>query len=154
MRRALIGTLAAALLWAPGALAITKTDATLTASDGVTLAYSLYVPDGTGPFPAVMLFHGLGQTRAAEDSFARALNHAEARAELRHMANIHKASQDDKNWRTSVWWLEQRAAARAAQSSDADHGKMTAKMLRTPKLSDVPYAVQMQPHLIVEFYSR
>jgi small subunit ribosomal protein S4 len=36
----------------------------------------------------------------------------------------------------------------------ADHNKMTAKFLRTPKLSDVPYAVQMQPHLIVEFYSR
>jgi small subunit ribosomal protein S4 len=37
---------------------------------------------------------------------------------------------------------------------NADHGKMTAKLLRVPKLSDVPYAVQMQPHLIVEFYSR
>jgi len=37
---------------------------------------------------------------------------------------------------------------------DVDHGKMTAKFLRTPKLSDVPYAAQMQPHLIVEFYSR
>jgi small subunit ribosomal protein S4 len=37
---------------------------------------------------------------------------------------------------------------------DADHGKMSAKLLRTPKLGDVPYAVQMQPHLIVEFYSR
>ena len=37
---------------------------------------------------------------------------------------------------------------------EVDHGKMTAKFLRTPKLSDVPYAVQMQPHLIVEFYSR
>jgi small subunit ribosomal protein S4 len=36
----------------------------------------------------------------------------------------------------------------------ADHGKMTAKFLRTPKLSDVPYASQMAPHLIVEFYSR
>jgi small subunit ribosomal protein S4 len=31
---------------------------------------------------------------------------------------------------------------------------MTAKLLRTPKLADVPYAVQMHPHLIVEFYSR
>ena len=30
----------------------------------------------------------------------------------------------------------------------------TAKLLRTPKLADVPYAVQMEPHLIVEFYSR
>lgn len=37
---------------------------------------------------------------------------------------------------------------------EVDHGKMTAKFLRTPKLADVPYAAQMQPHLIVEFYSR
>jgi small subunit ribosomal protein S4 len=37
---------------------------------------------------------------------------------------------------------------------EADHGKMSARFLRTPKLSDVPYAVQMQPHLIVEYYSR
>ena len=37
---------------------------------------------------------------------------------------------------------------------DADHNKMSAKFLRTPKLGDVPYAAQMQPHLIVEFYSR
>ena len=37
---------------------------------------------------------------------------------------------------------------------EVDHGKMTAKLLRTPKLADVPYAVQMQPSLMVEFYSR
>ena len=37
---------------------------------------------------------------------------------------------------------------------EVDHGKMTAKLLRVPKLTDVPYAVQMEPHLIVEFYSR
>ncbi len=37
---------------------------------------------------------------------------------------------------------------------EANHDKMTAKLLRIPKLSDVPYASQMQPHLIVEFYSR
>ena len=37
---------------------------------------------------------------------------------------------------------------------EADHNKMTAKFLRTPKLGDVPYAVQMQPSLVVEFYSR
>ena len=37
---------------------------------------------------------------------------------------------------------------------DVNHDKMTAKFNRTPKLADVPYAVQMQPHLIVEFYSR
>ena len=37
---------------------------------------------------------------------------------------------------------------------EANHGKMSAKFLRTPKLGDVPYAVQMQPSLVVEFYSR
>ena len=29
-----------------------------------------------------------------------------------------------------------------------------AKYVRIPALSDVPFAVQMEPHLIVEFYSR
>jgi small subunit ribosomal protein S4 len=37
---------------------------------------------------------------------------------------------------------------------DVDHGKMTAKFVRIPALTDVPFAVQMEPHLIVEFYSR
>jgi small subunit ribosomal protein S4 len=37
---------------------------------------------------------------------------------------------------------------------EADHGKQTAKFIRIPLLSDVPFAVQMEPHLIVEFYSR
>ena len=37
---------------------------------------------------------------------------------------------------------------------EVDHDKMVAKYLRIPKLSDVPYAVQMQPSLVVEFYSR
>jgi small subunit ribosomal protein S4 len=37
---------------------------------------------------------------------------------------------------------------------EADHSKMTAKYVRIPALSDVPFAVQMEPHLIVEFYSR
>src|ERR1700759_1795517 len=36
---------------------------------------------------------------------------------------------------------------------EVNEGK-TAKLLRTPKLADVPFAVQMEPHLIVEFYSR
>ena len=37
---------------------------------------------------------------------------------------------------------------------EVDHHHMTAKYLRTPKLGDVPYAVQMQPSLVVEYYSR
>ncbi len=37
---------------------------------------------------------------------------------------------------------------------EVDHGKMVAKYVRVPVLSDIPYPVQMEPNLIVEFYSR
>jgi small subunit ribosomal protein S4 len=37
---------------------------------------------------------------------------------------------------------------------DADHNKMVATFVRVPTLSDVPYAVIMEPNLVVEFYSR
>ena len=37
---------------------------------------------------------------------------------------------------------------------DADHSKMSAKMSRIPGLGEVPYPVQMEPHLVVEYYSR
>jgi small subunit ribosomal protein S4 len=37
---------------------------------------------------------------------------------------------------------------------EVDHSKMTAKLSRIPHLSEVPYPVQMEPHLVVEFYSR
>jgi small subunit ribosomal protein S4 len=37
---------------------------------------------------------------------------------------------------------------------DVDTGKMSAKLARIPVLGDVPYAVQMEPHLVVEYYSR
>ncbi len=37
---------------------------------------------------------------------------------------------------------------------EADHGKMTATFVRVPALADVPYPVHMEPHLVVEFYSR
>jgi small subunit ribosomal protein S4 len=37
---------------------------------------------------------------------------------------------------------------------NADHNKMTASLLRIPALADVPYPVQMEPNLVVEFYSR
>ena len=37
---------------------------------------------------------------------------------------------------------------------EADHGKMTAKFLRIPGLTDVPYPVHMEPNLVVEYYSR
>jgi len=37
---------------------------------------------------------------------------------------------------------------------EADHKKMTARLVRIPQLADVPYPVTMEPHLVVEFYSR
>ena len=37
---------------------------------------------------------------------------------------------------------------------EADHSKMTARMARVPVLTDVPYPVQMEPNLVVEYYSR
>ncbi|PSC04316.1 30S ribosomal protein S4 [Alsobacter soli] len=37
---------------------------------------------------------------------------------------------------------------------EVDHSKMTAKLSRIPGLAEVPYAVQMEPNLVIEFYSR
>ncbi len=37
---------------------------------------------------------------------------------------------------------------------DVDHNKLRATLLRIPQLGDVPYPVQMEPNLVVEFYSR
>ena len=50
----------------------------------------------------------------------------------------------------------------AAESTERDvpeymevnHNKLTGTFLRTPKLEDVPYPVQMEPNLVIEFYSR
>jgi small subunit ribosomal protein S4 len=37
---------------------------------------------------------------------------------------------------------------------EVDTSKLPAKLSRIPVLTDVPYAVQMEPHLVVEYYSR
>jgi small subunit ribosomal protein S4 len=37
---------------------------------------------------------------------------------------------------------------------EVDHSKMTAKLARIPLIGDVPYPVVMEPHLVVEYYSR
>ena len=37
---------------------------------------------------------------------------------------------------------------------DVNHKQMAGTFLRTPKLADVPYPVQMEPNLVIEFYSR
>ena len=37
---------------------------------------------------------------------------------------------------------------------DVDHSKYAGELKRTPGLKDVPYPVQMEPNLVIEFYSR
>jgi small subunit ribosomal protein S4 len=37
---------------------------------------------------------------------------------------------------------------------EVDEGKLSAKLVRIPALNEVPYAVAMEPHLVVEYYSR
>jgi len=37
---------------------------------------------------------------------------------------------------------------------EVDHNKLTAKLARVPQITEVPYPVQMEPHLVVEYYSR
>jgi small subunit ribosomal protein S4 len=37
---------------------------------------------------------------------------------------------------------------------DADHSKMKATLVRTPALGDVPFAVQMEPNLVIEYYAQ
>jgi small subunit ribosomal protein S4 len=37
---------------------------------------------------------------------------------------------------------------------ETDHAKMTARLTRVPSMNEVPYPVHMEPHLVVEYYSR
>ena len=37
---------------------------------------------------------------------------------------------------------------------EVDHSKMTARLVRTPGLSDVPYPVIMEPNLVIEYYAQ
>ena len=37
---------------------------------------------------------------------------------------------------------------------EVDHKEMKGRFIRTPQLADVPYPVQMEPNLVIEFYSR
>ena len=65
MRRLLL-VVAAALLWAAPAQAFTKQTGTRTMSDGTSIAYDLYEPDGAAPaggFPGVVVLHGLGGSK-------------------------------------------------------------------------------------------
>ncbi len=72
-RSALVLLALAAALWAPAfarGADFTKTDLKIAMSDGVQLAATYFEPTGTPPaagWPAVVLLHGLGQTRNSSD---------------------------------------------------------------------------------------
>jgi alpha-beta hydrolase superfamily lysophospholipase len=73
---AFVAGLAAAASFAAGAHAATFTvqDLTIAGAGGTPLAATLYEPTGSPPaggFPAVVMFHGLGGTRASVDPLAR-----------------------------------------------------------------------------------
>ena len=53
-----------------------------------------------------------------------------------------------------VRWYKTSEAPALSVSTEVDHNKMTAKLARIPGITEVPYPVQMEPHLVVEYYSR
>jgi hypothetical protein len=76
-------------------------------------------------------------TKASKE-FSRAVLRAEAEPELKHLGNIHRASQDEKNWRTSAWWLERRARQRLGTASAAE------QLARVAELVDVLAGIIVQ----------
>ena len=79
MKRTVLAAAAAALVFlalSGPASAFTKQDPVVTSFDGTKLATTLYVPDGTPPaggWPAIVLFHGLGGSRASTDTIAASM---------------------------------------------------------------------------------
>jgi predicted acyl esterase len=74
-RSAILLVLAAAFAWPGGASAATTQELTIPASDGVSLACGLVLPDGSPPpggWPGLLLFHGLGQTHQTMEAAAQA----------------------------------------------------------------------------------
>jgi len=55
---------------------------------------------------------------------------------------------------TMVLDAAQEAGRDVPEYIEVDHRAMKGRILRTPKFADVPYPVQMEPNLVVEFYSR
>src|SRR6266566_6289763 len=104
-----------------GATGFSSGDVALPMDDGVSLAATLYLPDGTAPqggWPAVMLFHGLGGTRASMAPIATGFLANDGYAVLAYDARGHGASggvvtldgpREIQDARTAFDWLTARA---------------------------------------------
>jgi hypothetical protein len=71
-----------------------------------------------------------------DEELMRDVLRAEAEAEVRHMGNVHKAASDEKNWRTSVWWLERHGMVVPELDPDQP-GYNEAVMLALEKFADL-----------------
>jgi esterase/lipase len=82
------------LVWAAPAQAFTKQSGTRTMSDGTSIAYDLYEPDGPAPpagWPGIVVLHGLGGTKDSVAPIAQVFA-AQGYAALAYSARGHGTS--------------------------------------------------------------
>ncbi|HSC92114.1 MAG TPA: alpha/beta fold hydrolase [Gaiellaceae bacterium] len=95
MGRLLVLVAVLALAYPATASAWTKQDGTTTMADGVTIATTLYLPSGPPPaggWPAILMAHGLGDTRATTNALAERLYVSRDYVVLTYDARGHGAS--------------------------------------------------------------
>ena len=62
---------------------------------------------------------------------------------------------NEKSWQMPMVLLAMESAERDVPDyMEVNHNKMRGQFIRAPKLADVPYPVQMEPNLVIEYYSR
>ena len=129
MGRLFAGVLAvvATLVAAPQAAAFTRSEHTLSMGDGVALAASLYMPDGTAPpdgWPAVLVLHGLGGSRSDVAPVAEQILAAQGYAVLTADARGHGGSggqssldgpREVADYASALAWLRARPAVNDAK---------------------------------------
>lgn len=76
---------------------------------------------------------------------------AEVHPEVRHMGVVSKAAEDEKNWRSSVWWLEQRRRERQAAGGGSVEDAVRAALVRFAELvaRQIP-SLQRRHAIVVE----
>ena len=107
----------------------------------------MYTPSPRDPKALPVRINLLSDTQTRPTSGMR---EAMARAEVGDVVEVKESSKQ----LAVVLEASQLSERDVPDFIEVDHSKMTAKFNRVPHLSDVPFAVQMEPHLIVEFYSR